>query len=49
MEPETHALAGEFFIIEPPGKPRDQFFFFFNIYFYLLIWLHRVLVVTCGI
>ena len=31
------------------NKEKTDFLFFFNIYFYLFIWLHRVLVVACGI
>ena len=39
MEPETQALAGEFFIIEPPGKLRDQFFFVFFFLIFIFIYL----------
>ena len=33
----------------PSSFSFSLFLFFFNIYFYLFIWLHRVLVVACGI
>ena len=37
MEPETHALAGEFFITEPPGEPRGRFFFFFYVFIFIYL------------
>ena len=44
IEPVSPALAGGFFTMEPPGKPKIGFFFLKKILFLVFIWLYQVLV-----
>ena len=44
IEPVAPALAGGFFTMEPPGKPKIGFFFLKKILFLVFIWLYQVLV-----